>query len=43
MGPGANVIKLYCPFFMNFRTKLECLLDKAVKKLARDKFVNYGR
>jgi hypothetical protein len=25
--PGANVIKLFCPWFTDFRAKLECLLD----------------
>ncbi len=24
--PGANVIKLFCPRFTDFHTKLECLL-----------------
>ncbi len=23
--PGANVVKLFCPWFMDFRTKLECV------------------
>ncbi len=26
-GPGPNVIKLFCPRFTNFLTKLECVLD----------------
>ncbi len=25
--PGANVVKLFCPSFTDFRTKPECLLD----------------
>ncbi len=25
--PGINVIKLFCQWFTDFRTKLECLLD----------------
>ncbi len=25
--PRANVIKLFCPLFINFRAKLECLLE----------------
>jgi hypothetical protein len=36
-GPGANVIKLFCPWFTDFWTKLECLLDYTVKKLTNDK------
>jgi hypothetical protein len=24
--PGANVVKLFCPWFTYFRTKLECVL-----------------
>ncbi len=29
--PGADVIKLFCLYFKKFLTKLECLLDQAVK------------
>jgi hypothetical protein len=29
--PGPNVIKLFWPYFMNFRTKLGCLLYYAGK------------
>ncbi len=33
MGPGANVLKLFCPLFKN--TKLECVLDYARKAFQR--------
>ncbi len=28
---GASVIKLFCPLFTNYRTNLECFIDKAGK------------
>ncbi len=31
LSPGANIINLFCPWFADFHTQLECLLDQAEK------------